>query len=336
MATIVDVANAAGVSVATVSRVLNKSGKVSPETVMNVKDAIERLNYVPNLSARNLRSRESHTIVAIAGNYTNPVYARIWSSMNEEAQKEGYTVITGTYDGDPAQAKSYCRMLENHQADGLILLNYTKADEWIQPYVDQYPIVQCCEFHPTLRAPRVVMDHFMTGYDSTAYLLSLGHKKIGFMSAENVHSSTIYRYDGYCKALQEKNIPINPDYKICADANYTFESGKRAALKMLLLPDRPTAIYCISDILALATILTATELGFRVPEDLSVMGCDNVDYTTMAHPFVTTIHLPFEMAARKAVNLLIKRIRDPKVGQDEAICIRGTLKARESTAQLKD
>ena len=331
MVTIMDVAKEAGVSVATVSRVLNNSEKVRPKTVAQVRGAIERLQYVPNMSARNLRRNESRVVIALARNFTNPFYAHVLSGITDVAREAGYTVMSCKNSGDPEQSLTYCQMLENHQVDGIILLNYTEVDEWIDPYAGKYPIVQCCEFHPGLNVPRVVVDHFDTGYKSTSYLLSLGHKRIGYMGANNTHSSAKYRYEGYCAALKEHGIDQEARYIVKADGDYTFESGKRAAVTLLSQKEKPTAVFCNSDILALATILTATEMGLQVPGDLSVMGCDDVDYTTMMHPFLTTVRLPCYDLGRTAMKQLLKSIRElPKMGTE--ICLDFSLQIRESTA----
>lgn len=331
--TIADVAKRAGVSVATVSRVLNKDEKVRPETTERVLQAIHDLNYIPNMSARNLRRRESRVILVLARNFTHPFYAKVLSGISDTARKAGYSVLMCDTGDDPVRAEKQLKMLKNHEVDGAVLLNCTVDDAWLQSYAGRYPLVQCCENVPGIDTSRVHLDHFAMAYDATRYLISLGHKRIAIMSANNRYMSTIQRFEGYAKAMNEAGLSVTEELYAVAEGDYSFQSGQSCATKLLSQQVPPTAIFCISDVLALSTLLTAGEKGIRVPEDLSVVGCDDVDYTTMWHPFLTTVRLPcYEMGCRSA-ELLLESIQSRSTCS-ETVTMDYSLIIRESTAPL--
>lgn len=333
MSTMVEVANAAGVSVATVSRVLNGGAKVHPKTIKRVEKVIQELHYMPNVSAQNLRKNETRIILAMARNFTHPFYAHVFSGIGDVGREEGYHIVTCKNDGDVREAVYYFRMLENQRADGIILLNCTENDVWIKPYVGKYPIVQCCEYVTEFETAKVIVDHEKAGYESTNYLLSLGHKKIGFMGAENNLSSTRGRYAGYCRAMIEAGYE-NYIQVVKADADYSFEGGRLCTRELLSknMEERPTAIFCVSDLLALGVIYEAKEMNIEVPKDLSVIGCDDLDYATLYHPLLTSVHIPCYELGRECAKRLIKNIRNGIV-QDE-VCIDTYLKIRESCAPV--
>ncbi|MCC8162317.1 MAG: LacI family transcriptional regulator [Lachnospiraceae bacterium] len=331
MVTISEVAKEAGVSVATVSRVLNHCGKVRPETEQKVKEAVVKLQYTINMPARNLRKNESGAILVLARNFTNPFYAKILEGISDEANPAGYNILVSASDGNPKMGFQCIQMLEGRQVDGAILLNCTEDDAvWLKPHIGKYPIVQCCDFVAAFDTPKVIVDHFRTGYEAVQYLVSLGHRRIAFMGAENKHSCTVQRLEGYKKAIKDFELDEEDALYISADANYTFESGCRAVYPMLTGKNPPTAIFCVSDVLALSCIFEAKELGIRVPEEFSVVGCDDVEYARMCHPFLSTFRLPcYEMGRESARQLLRCIHRTPE--EYVEIIEDFSLQVREST-----
>lgn len=331
MATIEEVARAAGVSVATVSRVLNESATVKEETADKVRAAIRELNYSPNLSARNLRKNESRVILVLAPNFLNPFYANILTGIGETARESGYSVLIYSSSGDAKNEKKALRMLESHRADGAILLGCSMNYSWMKKYTDHYPIVQCCEYAEELKAPSISIDNYSAAYNMVKHLHSLGHEKIGMVTADNEFISTFLRRTGYKRALSECGLTAKPEWTAKADANYSFASGAEAARALLTMEDRPTALFCISDIIALSVISVASELGIRVPEDLAVSGFDDVDYTTMFHPYLTTVAQPCYDMGCKSLNLLLDIISGRTEMAAERLFVPYTLVTREST-----
>jgi len=292
MATIVDVANAAQVSVATVSRVLNGKSTLESEKAKRVLQAVKDLQYVPNSTARNLRRNVSRVILVLVPNITNPYYAHIVSGIGDAARQQGYSTLLCNTQGDQRQEERVLRHLARRQADGAILLATELGSEWLRPYAQLYPIVQCSEYDPDVKIPRVTIDNYQAVREIMAYLRDLGHTRIGIISSKNQYSSTALRMRAYRDALEEMGLPVQEEYIRSAAVDYTFGSGFEAARGLLSQEMRPTALFCISDMLALGAIASAQEMGFRVPEDVTVIGFDDVEHTTMFHPYVTTMVQP--------------------------------------------
>lgn len=304
MATITDVAREANVSVATVSRVLNNQNSVTPETSKRVYRAIEKLSFEPNMSARNLRRNETRVILIVAPNITNPYYAHILTGIGDAASESKYSALIYNTAGDEASERAGLDMLKKRRADGAILLATEKNSTLIEEYALKYPIVQCSEYILNQDLPRVSIDNYKAATDIMEYIISLGHKRIATISSCNNYISTALRLQGYKDVLNVHGLEVRQEYIALANADYSFRSGKAAAFKLLEQKDRPTAIFCISDILALGAITAAKELGIRVPEDLTVIGFDDVDDTTMFHPYITTIAQPCYELGKESFRIL--------------------------------
>lgn len=333
MVTIGEVARSAGVSVATVSRVLNDSSSVKPDTAERVRRTIEELRYVPNLSARNLRRNESRVILALAPNFTNPYYAHILAGIADEANALGYSMLNCTAT-EAGKERRILSMLTEHRADGAIILACNEDYASLPEYAAAYPIVQCCEYIPDLPSPSISIDNYAAARESVDYLLSLGHRRIGTISSVNNYISTAQRLRGYEDALRAAGIEPRSEYAAYATADYSFQSGMEGARGLLSLPEPPTALFCISDILALSAIAAAEELGKSVPGDLTVMGFDDVDYTTMFHPYLTTVAQPCYDLGRESMKLCAEMINTGTLTGGE-IFLPHRLIERESAAPLK-
>ena len=330
MATIIDVARAADVSVATVSRVLNGKAKVNELLRERVMDAVTRLHYVPNPTARNLRRNESRAILILAPNITNPYYTHIIAGVGEAAHRHGYSSFLCNTDENRSREEQLLRRLPLHQADGAILLATELSADWLRPYAEQHHLVQCSEFDPTIDIVHVSIDNYQAARDVMAYLLGLGHQRIGLVSSENSYQSTAARTKGYCDSLLEAELPVTEDYIRKGAVDYTFKSGFNSARSLLSQERRPTALFCISDMLALGAIAGAREMGFRVPEDVTVVGFDDVEQTTMFHPYVTTIVQPCFDIGFTAMELLYRMMNGEET--ERRVILPHSLVVRESSA----
>lgn len=310
MATISDVAKEAGVSVATVSRVINEKNQVKKMTANKVYAAIEKLSYEPNLLARNFRKSESKVILIITPNITNPYYSHILSGIGDIASKLGYSALIFNTQGQEDREKEGMDMLRKKRADGAILLASPIGAQWILDYAKDYPLVLCSEYDENIPISRVSIDNLKATAEVIKYLVKLGHRKIGTISAKNSYISTWQRMQGYKEELKNNNLDYNSAYVGYAEKDYSFTSGKKIALKILSREDPPTALFCISDTLALGALAAAKELGIIVPEDLSIIGFDNVAETTMFHPYITTVAQPSRELGISAMYMLYEQILD--------------------------
>lgn len=335
MVTIEEVARVAEVSVATVSRVLNNSTTVKPSTAEKVRQVIRKLSYTPNQSARNLRRNESRVILTLAPNFSNPYYSSILTGIGDLAHTMGYSMLFCNTAGNPEIDKKSFEMLENHRADGAIILCCCRDYRWIADYAKCFPIVQCCEYVPELPVSSVSIDNYSAAYETVSYLIRQGHRRIALLNADNNFISTHLRRQGYRDAIRDAGLAIDPEDTILADADYSFASGLCVAKKLLRRPHHATAVFCVSDILALSVISAAGELGLSVPGDVSVSGFDDVDYTMMFHPHLTTVAQPCNEMGQRSLELLLRVLADPG-RPPEQIFVPHTLKVRESTGKCPE
>lgn len=307
--TILQVAEQAGVSVATVSRVINQSGTVSPKTAEKVMDAIRSLGYQPNVWGRNLRRGESRVALVLVPNVTNPYYAPIIAGAEDLLSTEGYSAMLCITNLDLARRDFYLDFMRDGRADGAILMDTVMDDPNVARLAEKYPLVQCCEYCGSQKVSHVSIDNFQGAFQAVSKLLELGHTRVGFIGADNRFVSTLCRRDGYRAALRAGGLSVREEYEVYASGDYSFVSGVEAAKGLLKGPDRPTALFCISDVLALGVLRAAGEMGLRVPEDLSVVGFDDVEYAGMFAPRLTTVRQPCYELGKKAAQLLLDQVR---------------------------
>lgn len=303
MPTIFDVAKEAGVSVATVSRVMNHTGVVAEETATAVLEAIKKLAYVPNQQARNLRRNESRTVLVLLPNITNLYYANVFAGINEKAQALGYSLyLCNTEGGDSESLLSSA--IDGHTADGAILLAIDRDEEWLQKYSDVFPIVQCCEFSQRCDTAHVSIDNYKAAYEATEYLLKIGCEKIYTVSSTNKFMSTALRLKGYRDALEHAGIVPDERCVVYSDSSYSYASSLAAVRSLLTRKNKPDGLFCIGDTIALSAVVVASEFGIAVPEELSVVGFDDLSYTQMIHPHLTTVIQPCASLGIKAMEMI--------------------------------
>ena len=314
--TISQVAKRAGVSVATVSRVINQSGTVTPETAQKVLEAIQSLGYQPNIWGRNLRRGESRVVLVLVPNVTNPYYAPIIAGAEDALGREGYSMMLClTNNADAERQSFFLEFMRDGRADGAILIGASDHDPGVVQVAEEYHLVQCCEYCDSPAVSRVSIDNFEAARQAVARLLELGHTRVALMGANNRFISTRCRRDGYRAALQAWGLPLREEYEVLASADYSFSSGVEAARRLLNRPEPPTALFCVSDVLALGALQAARELGIRVPEELSVVGFDDVEYAVMFQPHLTTIRQPCYELGLAAGETLLKQLRGGPGGQ---------------------
>lgn len=311
MSTISDVARQAGVSVATVSRVINRTGTVSRATAEKVRAAIDQLDYQPNVWGRNLRRGESRVLLIFVPNVTNPYYANIIAGIEDTARSDFYSTMLCIGGGVQVRRTEYLELLHNGRADGAVFLDAALDSRAVPAAAAEFPVVQGSEYCADESISHVSIDNRSAAEEVTEYLLSLGHRRLGFVGTTNHFISTRQRREGYEAVLQRAGLlPM----EAFADKDYSFLSGVRAAGELLDKKERPTALFCISDVLALGAIRAAEERGLRVPEELTVVGFDDVEYATMFRPMLTTVSQPCYDLGRVSCELLLRQIRGEGAG----------------------
>ncbi len=304
--TIKDVAKAAGVSVATVSRVLNNSAAVSDAAAEQVNNAIKELGYSPNFLGRNLRKCETNVILAVIPSTQHTFYSDIISGMQSAASENGYDILMGTSNSSYNVEMRILRMLFNRTVDAAILLGTQLDAQELNELSGKYYIALCCERVEGSNVLTVTVDDEGGAYAAVKNLVSLGHSRIAMVSTSVKALSSKDREKGYIRALEESGIHFREEYIF--RGTYEAADGAVAFEKFMALPEPPTAIFCISDLLAAGVTKKAIVSGFKVGEDISVCGFDNIHLSSLYHPGITTVEQPCYEIGRTVVEELIRNI----------------------------
>ncbi len=328
MATIKDVAREAKVSVATVSRVLNKHENISLRTKITVEKAIDKLNYEPNMLGRNLRRSKSGMILALMPSISNPFYAQIVEGIEDIATRNNYTVLICGTDSNVDKENLYFNLLKQKLIDGVIMMNTLQEPQIMNSLAQKYPIIQCSEYSEEVDIPFISIDNKKASYDAIKFLIKLGHKDIALINSDECFLYARRRKEGYMEALKESGIEIRGEFM--EQVGLGFDNGRRMVKRLLKLKKPPTAIFAVSDILAIGAIKEIHESKLRVPEDIAVIGFDNVDFASISTPSLTTIAQPMYQIGCEATKMLLKRISDIDAPIDNII-LDYNLIIREST-----
>ncbi|PWJ95993.1 LacI family transcriptional regulator [Oceanotoga teriensis] len=310
MSKIQDVANLAGVSVATVSRVLNNSPKVSAKTRLNVINAVKELNYEPNLLGRNLRRSETKMILVLLQNISNPFYSKVIKGMEDYGHKNNYNVMFCNTDSNIEREKKYLDLLKNKLVDGVIFMAPEIDIYTMNTIGKNYPLIQCCEYLENSQISRVSIDNEKAAFEAVEYLIKNGHKKIGLINSKKPHQSSKDREKGYRRALYENNIQI--DESLIRYESYGFKGGINAIKSFVDEKKVPDALFTVSDIIAIGAIKALKSFNFNVPDDISIIGFDNLSISSMYDPILSTVSQPRYELGNKAMELIIEIIKNKK------------------------
>lgn len=328
MPTIKDVARIAGVSTATVSRAMISPDKVSEKTRLKVEAAIAESGFSPNVMARNLRRSESNTVVVIVPDIANMFFANVVRGIQSVALQEGYKVLLGDSIHTVEQAKVYINLVSSKQADGIISLTSELPKEVRQG--TSIPMVMACEYFSDFSIPTVRIDNQLAAQRAVEYLISMGHRNIGCISGPLNNPLCIARKEGYQQALRQAN--ISPNDQVIEEGDFSFQSGYSAFMNLSNY-DEMSAVFCFSDIMALGAMKAAMKLGLKVPEDLSIIGFDDLVLAEYVTPALTTVRQPQEDIGKTAMKVMLKILSDGKVSNDTVIATQ--LLVRDSTAPPK-
>ncbi|GMQ55812.1 DNA-binding transcriptional regulator CytR [Vallitalea sediminicola] len=328
MNNIQDVAREAGVSVATVSRVINHNDKVSTNTKNKVLKAIDKLQYTPNLLGRNLRKKRTYKVLVLVPTLSNEFYSEIVRGVEDVANEEDYYVMVCSTHSNKEKEKAYLNMFYNHLIDGIIFTAPEMNGDAMIDIANSYPVIQCSEYIRNTDVSWVSIDNHQASIDAIQYLIDIGHKEIAIIGSENGFVSSVKRKQGYLDALEHNNIQINEDYIIQSD--YEFQDGIDGCKKLMNLTKPPTAIFCGSDAIAVGVIRQLTKQGIVVGKDMSVIGFDDTNLAAYYNPPITTVSQPRYEMGKVAMELLLRKINNINC-KKEYITLGHKLTIREST-----
>ena len=332
MTTIKDIARQAGVSITTVSRVLNNTAPVNEETRKSILKAIEEYNYTPSIMAQGMRTKKSKTLSVIIPDYKNPFYHELFKYMEDAARKEGYHVIVTSTGEDAVDEIGYIKDLVNRNIDGIVIFSY-KGDKETVKYLVELSSTLPVIFMDNLQLSKPVNMVYTDGYvgikEITRHLINLGHKEIAFIKPLSGYKSANDRYDGYMDMLSEAGLTFRPE--LVYEGNFHIESGYKAA-EFFFTGEKlkPTAIVSSTDLMAIGAMNYIKFKGLRVPEDVAIAGFDDIYISKIMFPPITTYKQPLKDIADEAIKQLIHKINHPSA-KSKKVVLNGELVVRRST-----
>jgi LacI family transcriptional regulator len=324
--TIGDVAAQAGVSIATVSKVINGRYGVAPATLERVQAVIDELGYESSLVARSLRSRRTNVLGIVVADI-EPFSAELLKGAGAAIRERGYELIVYSGSGHGKDhsgwERRYISRLGGTLTDGIILVTPTVVD-----VDDGTPVVAVDPHTGPSSLPSVHSDNLAGAITATRHLLELGHRRIAFLAGRPDLESARQREQGYCRALSDAGLPVDPNLIRVGD--YELEMSQEPARQLLTLDDRPTAVFAANDLSAMQTMHVARTLGLAIPGDVSVVGFDNIPESALIEPPLTTIDQSIQEMGRRAVELLIAVI-EGETGLTQQVTLPTRLVVRQST-----
>ncbi|MDQ0856582.1 LacI family DNA-binding transcriptional regulator [Bacillus sp. V2I10] len=327
--TIYDVAEKAGVSISTVSKVLNNTGSLAAKTRKKVKETMQELNYQPSVAAS--VKKRIQMIGLLIPNIANPFMAEVARSIENHLKRHGYSLMVYSTDNDLKNEVEYISILKQKYTDGIIVATGLKKEKVIKDLIKtDLPIALLSRDVPSLAIDTVLVDDYLGGYEATNYLISLGHKKIAMITEDTTFSNLRARVQGYKKALEGAG--LNYDESLVLTNNTSLDEGKKSTLTLLKKSSPPTAVFASTEFLAIGALQGAHELNVKVPDELSIVGFDDTVLSAICEPPLTTIAQPIEEMGKKVVELLIEEIAKKKESKQRVV-LSPKLIVRNSTAK---
>jgi DNA-binding LacI/PurR family transcriptional regulator len=324
------IAERAGVSTGTVSHVINGTANVREKLRIRVLEAIRSLGYQPSELARGLRRNQTSMLGMIIPDVTNPFYPAVVRGAEDVAYKRSYSIVLCNTDNDPDKEISYLNELRSYRPAGLLLM--PAPGSHITPHLRLLPAsgppVVCINRRPKAwDGDVVVVANEVGSFAATDYLLRLGHQHLAVITGPLNLSNAVERLKGFRRALDKAGVSIEPEF--IQEALFDRPSGYRAALTLLRMSPRPTAIFACSDLMALGAFQAARELNLSCPEEVSIVGFDNMDLAEFTAPALTTVHQPGYQLGATAAGLLLERI-DGLKQRAKKVVLETELKIRQS------
>jgi|SRR6187402_106522 len=335
-ATLADVARLAGVVAMTASRAINSSGYVSDDVRKRVQKAAAKLNYRPNMLARQLKGRRLNAIGILLPDIANPFSTELIGGVKEVFDAEGYTTFIATSNRSVEQENASLQSFIDHRVDGLVVATRgTSMGDGILCDIASQNIPLVTIGRP-VRSPKidsVTANHYQGAFDAVKHLIGLGHTRIGFIGVAPQDGKLLRRYEGYVAALREARIKPEKQYTVGpadAPAFATQEDGYEGLLQLARLSRPPTAIFARNDFAAIGALHAAHTLGLSIPGDMAIAGFDNIPLAAFTRPPLTTVEQPIALQGRTAARFLLDRIRGDAVRSRQTM-MECRLVVREST-----
>lgn len=327
--TITDVAEAAGVSIATVSAFLNGTTNVSPDLTQRIEAAIRDIGYERNAIARSLKIGTTHTIGLTVADIRNPFFTDVVATIQQVLHRAGYAVMLCSSEEDPANQDEQIKLLLDRMVDGLIIAP-SGEDEVMKRLVTatRKPVVLIDRTCDGLDIDAVVLDNVKAAFDATDYLVRLGHARIGYLSGAPDTSTGRDRLAGYRMGLERNGLPYATE--LVRDGNFRESDGYRATMQLLSLPGRPSAIFSGNNLMVIGAMRAIRDMGLSCPHDISVACMDDFPWADVFSPRLTTIAQPVEAIGEQAANLLLDRLSGRSPAHARRIVLHGQLTIRTS------
>lgn len=330
---IADVARLAGVSTATVSRVLSEPSKVRQKTHDLVMEAVRQSGYTPNSTAQKLRTRRTMNILVVAPRLTNPVFAEILRGVDDELTQSGYGIIIGNLDNRREREARYVDLALSRQVDGILLLTgYIPENGARNMQESGLPIVAMCAAIDDDTIPNVVVQDREASRRAVEYLAELGHRRFGYISGTPSSIIEAERFRGFMEGIVAAG--FDPAEVVRWEGAFVFSTGVAAAESFLSLKDRPTGIFAACDESAIGFIKRVRADRVRVPQDVSVIGFDGIEFSDYSEPTLTTFRQPLHELGRAGADVLMKLIRNGMRPEDWSVRLPLTLLERDTTGPV--
>ncbi|MBS1851083.1 MAG: LacI family DNA-binding transcriptional regulator [Acidobacteria bacterium] len=324
------IAERAEVSIGTVSHVINGTAKVREKLRLRVLEAIRSLGYQPSQLARGLRRNQTSMLGMIIPDITNPFFPAVVRGVEDVAYKRSYRIVLCNTDNDPSKEISYLNELRSYRPAGLLVIPAAESDiaAQLKSFAASGPPVVCIDRRPLgWKGDVVLVANEAGACNATRHLLRMGHRHLGVITGPMHLTNAEERLKGFRQALEEAKVAIEPEF--VQEARFDRRSGYEAAMRLLRMLPRPTAIFACNDLMALGVFLAARELHIRCPEELSIIGFDNLDFAEFTAPALSTVHQPGYQLGATAARLLVERI-DGREGAFQKIVLPTELKIRSS------
>ena len=328
--TIQDIAKKAGVSIATVSRILNQKGVVKPSTQKKVLQAMEELQYDTTLVSAATASR---LLLAFIPDFANPFYSRIIDGIQQTAHENNFEIFLVQTKDVYSSYQSFSSLIKTGNFSGVLWISTVPPVDLLAVMERQCPMVMCCEYSERYETSYVSIDDVSSAYKAVNYLISTGCRRIGLINCSTKYKYARHRKEGYLKALEDAGLSFYPEWNISIPyINYALSYS--SILQVLTSGQRPDAFFACSDVFAAAAINAALHCNIRVPEELSVIGFDNVETSRITTPPLTTISQPAFQLGQQSCAMLIEKILNPALAANRHLLLDTELIIRGSTRKF--